>query len=433
MKKLAEFQLNLSESSQEYKNFDMLVRMGLANRSLIQRYHKVLDKMKSSRPVFTTQERDALQDLFNKMLGLITKNQQIFTKSKQAVREDIEEAMDVAVSSDYKLSPSGRKVRARRIKVGDKVERDVDAELEKTESIEPIGADELEEFKSNPFSGRQRGRVVGYYKPKKSPFGMKPTKPVEKKKVNETMQSEHEITVGNYTTKHFHMCGSAQKVMKKHADKAGAEELTRMQDVFYDMEMKAMEAGGATEEQKKKAQILYDKIIAKAKEVGIKNEVDSYMKSHLTSMTKGKPKLGFGRTDIEEQVNEATEDLVKDPPFALVLKRKAIRMYPNKTKVALYYNKQIDKYFTIPYGPKFSNAPLQAEQVIDRLLDIRQNEKLDEVVEFANGEQSKIILNSAISVVGLYEQLNNDNKEKLKEFINQSPQNLEKMVDFANK
>jgi hypothetical protein len=314
MKKLTEFQLNLSESSQEYKNFDMLVRMGLANRSLIQRYHKVLDKMKSSRPVFTTQERDALQDLFNKMLGLITKNQQIFTKSKQAVREDIEESIDVAVSSDYKVSPSGRKVRARRIKVGDKVERDVDAELEKTESIEPIDADELEEFKSNPFSGRQRGRVVGYYKPKKKLFGMKPTKPVEKKKVN-----------------------------------------------------------------------------------------------------------------------EATEDLVKDPPFALVLKRKAIRMYPNKTKVALYYNKQIDKYFTIPYGPKFSNAPLQAEQVIDRLLDIRQNEKLDEVVEFANGEQSKIILNSAISVVGLYEQLNDDNKEKLKEFINQSPQNLEKMVDFANK
>ena len=28
------------------------------------------------------------------------------------------------------------------------------------------------------------------------------------------------------------MCGSAQKVMKKHADKEGAEELTMMQDVL---------------------------------------------------------------------------------------------------------------------------------------------------------------------------------------------------------
>ena len=28
-------------------------------------------------------------------------------------------------------------------------------------------------------------------------------------------QPEHEITVGNYTTKFFYMCGSAQKVMKE--------------------------------------------------------------------------------------------------------------------------------------------------------------------------------------------------------------------------
>ena len=68
-------------------------------------------------------------------------------------------------------------------------------------------------------------------------------------------QPEHEITVGNYTTKHFYMCGSAQTTMKKHADKEGAEELTRMQDMFYKMEKDAMDAGGANEEQKSKSQI----------------------------------------------------------------------------------------------------------------------------------------------------------------------------------
>ena len=31
------------------------------------------------------------------------------------------------------------------------------------------------------------------------------------------------------------MCGSAQTTMKKHADKDGAEELTKMQDDFYKM------------------------------------------------------------------------------------------------------------------------------------------------------------------------------------------------------
>ncbi len=44
-------------------------------------------------------------------------------------------------------------------------------------------------------------------------------------------------------------------VWKKHADKEGAEELTRMQDVFYKMEKDAMDAGGASDEQRKKAQI----------------------------------------------------------------------------------------------------------------------------------------------------------------------------------
>ena len=117
-------------------------------------------------------------------------------------------------------------------------------------------------------------------------------------------QPEHEITVGNYTTKHFFMCGSAQTVMKKHADKDGAEELTRMQDMFYKMEKDAMDAGSANDEQKKKSQILYDKIMAKAKEVGIANEVGKYMKMHLDSMLKGNPKLGFGRTDVKESYQE---------------------------------------------------------------------------------------------------------------------------------
>ena len=152
-----------------------------------------------------------------------------------------------------------------------------------------------------------RGRVVKLRKPMAQTrgdrlIGMLPADNLGEGNLYE--QPEHEITVGNYTTKHFYMCGSAQTTMKKHADKEGAEELTRMQDVFYKMEKDAMDAGGASEEQKKKSQILYDKIMAKAKEVGIADEVDRYMKLHLTSMTKNDPKLGFGRTDVKESYQE---------------------------------------------------------------------------------------------------------------------------------
>jgi hypothetical protein len=68
------------------------------------------------------------------------------------------------------------------------------------------------------------------------------------------------------------------------------------------MEKDAMDAGGASDEQKKKSQILYDKIIAKADDIGIKGEVDKYMKMHLGSMLNNKPKLGFGRTDLDESL-----------------------------------------------------------------------------------------------------------------------------------
>ena len=74
-------------------------------------------------------------------------------------------------------------------------------------------------------------------------------------------QPEHEITVGNYTTKFFYMCGSAQKVMDANKTTIGAESLTRLQDDFYKLEKQVMDAGEATNEQKVMAKELYNQII----------------------------------------------------------------------------------------------------------------------------------------------------------------------------
>lgn len=105
-----------------------------------------------------------------------------------------------------------------------------------------------------------------------------------------------EIKVGNYTTTHFHMCGSAIKTMKKHSDVKGAESLTKMQDAFYKMEKKFLNKE-PEDSDKEKAKRMYDNIMAKAKDAGIEKEVGSYMKMHLNSIVKGKPKPGFGRVD----------------------------------------------------------------------------------------------------------------------------------------
>ena len=41
----------------------------------------------------------------------------------------------------------------------------------------------------------------------------------------------------------------------------------------------------------------------------------------------------------------------KDMPQIIILKRKAIRVYPDSQKVGLYYSQALDKYVSIPFGP----------------------------------------------------------------------------------
>ena len=113
---------------------------------------------------------------------------------------------------------------------------------------------------------------------------------------------EHEITVGNYTTKFFYMCGSAQKVMNANKDKKNIESLVRVQDELFKLEKEVMDAGEATEEQKVKARDLYNDIMRKAGDLELADEMDGYMKQHIDSIEKGDPKPGFGRTDLDESL-----------------------------------------------------------------------------------------------------------------------------------
>ena len=183
----------------------------------------------------------------------------------------------------------------------------------------------------------------------------KPSKHTKKFKQMFGEQPEHEVTVGNYTTKFFYMCGTAQKVMKKNADVEGAEELTRMQDDFYKLEKQVMDAGSATDDQKTEAKDLYDKIMKKAKEIGLADDIDGYMKMHIDSIIKGDPKPGFGRTDLKEKLDKDADagDYVKDfyksdaPQFKGKSKKKrrdmAIAAYLSRNETIL---DKLDKMLT---------------------------------------------------------------------------------------
>jgi len=278
MKTLKGFKSNdvvLEES--DYAKFDILVRAGLANKAQLQRIHRILDKMQDERPQFNNADRMILQNLFNKMVDLITNNKQIFQKTRQVVREETVEE-DIVDTSDYKISPSGRKVRAHRIKIGDK--------------------------------------------------------PGE-----ETRQEEY---------------------------------------------------------------------------------------------------ISITPDEIDEAV---AKDLPEEPPFVLMLKRKAIRNYPNKTKIALYYNKQLDKYFSVPFGPDVQ-ANLQSEEIEETVEEVIEEAVMDQLhkivkgsqsqtVKFANGQSRKVDHFTASAITQVHNALNDDNKKKLSDMVHKSPQHLSKVAEFA--
>ena len=143
------------------------------------------------------------------------------------------------------------------------------------------------------------------------------TKPSKYTKAYKDMfeEVEAEITVGNYNTTHFHMCGSAIKTMKTHADKDGAEELTRMQDQFFKFEKQFLNKEPSADD-KAKALADYKKIMAKAQDVGIEKEVKKYMDMHRDSIIKGDPKPGFGKVQ-EKKVFSSFSEMHEDVGSAL--------------------------------------------------------------------------------------------------------------------
>ena len=258
MKNLQDFKNLVEEEKSDYKQFDMLVRAGLANKAQLARIHRIMDKMTEERPQFNNADREIMRNLFNRMADLISNNKQIFMRARQAVKEELEEG--ILDTADIKV--------AHRIKIGD----------------------------------------VAYGK-------------------DEDIKEDFELI-------------------------------------------------------------------------------------------------------------EATKDLDGDPPFVLMLKRKAIRLYPNKARVALYYNKQLDKYFTIPYGEGI-DAPLQAEETIEEAVDaIGQLQKIKDshsygTVNHKDGSASKVDVQTAHAVLMVHKSLNDDNKKKFADMVARSSHHMQKAANFA--
>ena len=251
MKALDEFKLIVEEDKKaDYSKFDALIRAGLANKAQINRIHKILDRMGEEKPNFTQADRAIIQNMFVKMVDLLSHNKTINTQARKAIHERRE---TVQYTSDYKLSPSGRKVRRARLKFSDLVD---------------------------------------------------------------------------------------------------------VEDVY-----------------------------------------------------KNQDKDTEGKKEVKESVN-----VNKEPPPVLLLKRKAIRLYPDDTRIALYYSQKLDRHFSIPYGPKIDENPIQAEANVMHLED-------GNVVELTE-EMTQLISET-------YDSLSDDNKNKFLEKLVESIESFGKVYEFC--
>jgi hypothetical protein len=273
MKSFQDFKVELvEEEKSDYSKFDVLVRAGLANKAQMQRIHRILDKMQDDRPNFNNADKQIIQNLFNKMVDLVSNNKQIFNQTRRAVREDLDEG--IIDTSDYKIDASGRKYKAHRTKVGDTA-----------------------------------------------------------------------------------------------------------------------------------------------------------------------PQVG----DDPDEVKESTEVVIdeahnQNPPFVLILKRKAVRYYPEGITNVLYYNEKLNRYFSVPYssGVPMDN-PVQAEEVeqVEEAVDaIGQLQKIKDThqhgtVNHKDGSASKVDAQTAHAVLTVHKSLNDVNKKKFADMVARSSHHMQKAADFS--
>lgn len=110
-----------------------------------------------------------------------------------------------------------------------------------------------------------------------------------------------EVTIGDYTTRNFYMCGGAIETAEKFPDNEGMGKLIRLQDLMFGLEADVMNGMEATDEVIEFGTELTDAIMDQAKVAGIEKEVGEYQQMHLDAIKTGDPEPGYGRVDTEEE------------------------------------------------------------------------------------------------------------------------------------
>ena len=140
--------------------------------------------------------------------------------------------------------------------------------------------------------------------------------------------------------------------------------------------------------------------------------------------------FGKARQAVREELEEARMDnvgsafpLVPEPPAVLVVKRKAVRLYPDGTRVALYWSDKLKKYFSVPYGPAIDSS-IQAEEYINELVE---NEEL----LLNDGNVISLNEESKQQIIKTYSRLDETNKEIFWQQLTESVTTFGQLYEFC--
>ena len=86
------------------------------------------------------------------------------------------------------------------------------------------------------------------------------------------------------------------------------------------------------------------------------------------------------------KADKAQDNTSTELPSVIILKRKAIRVYPDKQKIGLYYSQALDKYISIPYGPSNKNISAQITEESDP--QMLEEETQEPATQYATIEES---------------------------------------------
>ena len=148
------------------------------------------------------------------------------------------------------------------------------------------------------------------------------------------------------------------------------------------------------------------------------------------------------RKAVSEEIDEPeiiSEDVHKEPPFILLLKRTAVRLYPGNLKVATYHNQKLDRDFAIPFkvtgaGDIQSEEIVGEQDIVENVMDTLHkivDGKSAQKVKFATGETRKVDQYTASAITQVHKALNTLNKKKFADMVHKSPGHFSKASDFA--